>query len=358
MPITSVSTGLYEGLTLYELKARALAKLKQKAGNYDRYSESIITDALNDGLVEAVRLTKCLRAMAIIEMKEGWTQYKSPSQLLMPDKFYYYKSSTNYWELTQKNRRWLDMHKPGWRTDDGDPYFVYPGETYGNMRKFGFYPKPDADGESYVADPDTGVVISETGAVIAGNVTGMNNAASATVCTDSDGRTLSSLGVTVGLMAVNVTDNSTGQISDVTGTTFTCTLAGGTANTWAIGDSFQILSGEYGVVVNWTDDEQFIFPSEIGGLADVTTITGNVLLEYIKRPLKWQFDTQYPELPPELHPYLADYVPYYLKRNSPRGSGDLDEAMTAYQAFQSNIIGGYINFDNLMEDDCTMECWI
>lgn len=356
MPILSGFTGLFEGLTLSELKVRSLGLLKQTAGNYNRYSETNIEDALYDGLVEAVRITKCLRGFGIIQMKDGYSQYKPPSRMLLPDKFFFYQSATNYWELSQKSRRWLDSHKRGWRTEDGDPYFVYPGDTYGNMRKWGFYPTPDTDGDDYTLDPDTGIYVSESSLETSGNITGTNDTADASICTDSDGRTLSDLGILVGMMAVNVTDGSSGQISAVSGSTFTVTLAGGTNNTWAVGDSFMVLAGEYGTVVSWENDEQYLFTSDIGGMIDAHSLVNNVYCEYIRMPLKLSYDTQYPELPPNLHKYLPEYVPWKLKRNKPKTSTGYQEAVTAYQTFFTNISGGYFNMDQAMEDDAVLDC--
>ena len=234
---------------------------------------------------------------------------------------------------------------------------IYPGDNYGTLRKLGFYPTPDTDGDSYTTSPDTGIYASETGATTTGNITGRNNTAHATVCTDNDGRDMATLGVTVGLTAVNVNDGSTGQVSAVTGATFTVTLAGGTSNTWAIGDNFNVLAGEYGVVTSWENDEQYLFGAEIGGMIDVSTITNNVYMEFIRRPLLLQFDTQYPEIPPEIHQYLPDYVVYWLKRNSPRGSNDYNEAMEGYRAFKQGM-ENHTDLDSVTEDDPCMDFYL
>ena len=359
MPIRSVETGLFEGLTLSELLARSLDKLHQKEGNYDRYDKELLKRALNDGNSDAVVLTHCIKGFGIIEMKEGYSQYKPPSDMLLFDKFFFYQSATSYWELKQKSRHWLDTHKRGWRVQSGDPLYMYPGDSYGSLRKIGFTPTPDTDGDSYIADPDTGIYTSATGMTTSGNITGTNNAASATICTDSAGRTMSDLGVTVGLTAVNVTDGSKGQINAVAGATFTVTsLTGGTANTWAVGDSFNVLAGEYGIVTDWTNDEKFIFAAEVGGITDVSTIVNNVYIEYVRRPLILEFDTQYPNIPPELHQYLPEYVNYYCNRKAPRKSSSYEEAMASLQIFREGIQRSYVDFDSLVEDDGIGDCYI
>jgi hypothetical protein len=356
MPIESyTTTGLYEGLQFSELKERTLDRLKQKAAHYDRYSEASIERALNDALREAVRITRCLKSFAIIRMKASTSQYKPPTEMMLVNKAFFYQSATSYYELVQVTRAWLDRFKRGWRVVDGDPLYMYPGDHWGNLRKLGFYPTPDTAGSDYATSPDTGIYASSTGLTTTGNITGTNTTAHATVCTDTAARTLSDLGVLVGMMAVNVTDSSSGQITAVSGSTFTVTLTGGTNNTWAVGDSWTILAGEYGVVVDWTGDEEYLFTAEIGGMIDVDTIVGNVYLEFTKRPIPLQLETQYPQLPPELHQYLPDGAAWILKRAAPRGSDDFNEAMAAKQEFMTNIKEGYIDPESILEDDVSLE---
>ena len=356
MPLATYSvTGLWEGYKLSELKERTLSNLKQKEGNYTRYSETNITNALNDGIIQAVVKTKCLKGFAIIILKDGYSQYKPPSQLLEIDKAYFYQSATSYYEIAQKSITWLNRFKPGWKVQNGDPKILYPGDSYGNLRKIGFTPTPDTDGDDYISSPDTGIYASSSGITTSGNVTGTNTTAHATTCTDSEGRTLSDEGIVVGMMAVNVTDGSSGQITAVTGSTFSCTLADGTSDTWAVGDSFTILAGEYGVVVDWENDEKFIFSSEIGGMIDVTALTGNIYLTFVKRPIRLRYDNQYPELPPELHEFLSDYAVYSLKRTSPRGSKDYEEAMAAFATFEKGIDENYVSQDTNLIDDWVMD---
>jgi|GEM_PF-2768546 len=365
MPIESVVSGLYEGEVLYDLIRMSLMKLKQTVtpidgiptGNFTRYPKHEIKKALSFGEMEAVRLTKCLHSFAIIRLKEGYSQYKPPTEFLGLKQAYFYASSTSYWELKQRTEAWLNAYQTGWRTTDGDPTVVYPGDSYGNLRKLGFYPTPQSDGDDYTLSPETGIYASESSMSTSGNVTGTNSAASATVCTDGASRTLSDEGVAVGMTAVNVTDGSTGQITAVAASTFTvAALTGGTANTWAVGDSFMVLSGEYGVVVDWAGDEEYLFSSEIGGMVDVTDLEGNVYITFYKRPRPLTLDTQRPEIPPEFHQYLPEYVPFFFKRTAPKGSQDWQEAQTAYQVFMAGIMG-YKPMESTMKDAGFTRCW-
>lgn len=328
------------GRTVSELIADTLAGLHQPASNYTRYSQSSILQALNLGNLEIAERTKCMHAWGIIIIRAGYSQYLPPSDMLTPKDAFFYQSPDSYIHLTQdgwKTRAWLDRHQAGWRIQESDPYYAYIGDSSGNLRKLGFAPVPKTNGTSYTVSPDTGVVISVTGMTTTGNITGINGAASATVCTDGAGRTLSSLGITVGMVALNVTDSSQGQISDVTGSTFTVTLTGGTNNTWAIGDNFTVLAGEYGVVTSIEGDEQYVFTSDVGELVSISALTGNVYLEYYRKPLELIYDTQYPEIPQTLHQYLPEYAIWWLKRRASQGSNDLNEAMVAKAAFDQKI---------------------
>lgn len=350
MPIVTQETGLFEGLVLSELLARASDRLKQKRGNYDRYSRQSIIDAINDGQIEAAKKLRCLHGFSIIVLKEDYSQYKCPSSYLLPKKAFFYQSSTSYYELGIKTRDWLDTFKPGWRTTDGDPLVMFPGDNYGNMRKLGFYPRPDTDGTAYVSGDDSGVVVSDSTHSTTGNITGQNGTASATVCTDSSALDMAARGVQVGMIAVNATTGESGQISAVSGATFTTSAADFTSG-WSIGDSYNVLAGEYGTIVKWDGDEQYLYSSDYGGTLDVRNLTNNVYLEYYRRPFKLVYDEQYPEIPPDLHQYLPDYAPFILKRNAPKGSTDYAEAVLAKNAFDAGI-GTYINLEQKTQDVC------
>lgn len=336
---------LTEGKTVAELIADTLEGLRQPVANYNRYSRASILNALNIASAETARRLKCIHGFAIILLKNGYDQYPPPSDMLSPKDAFFYQSANSYVHLTRdgwKNRQWLDRFQSGWRRNNGNPFWAFIGDNIGNLRKLGFTPRPATDGTNYIATPDTGVVISATGLTTTGNVIGTNLAAHATDCTDTSGRTLSSLGITVGMMALNVTDGSKGQITAVSGSSFTVTLAGGTANTWAIGDSFTVLAGEYGVVTSIDGDEEYVFSSDRGELIAINALTGNVYLEYYRKPLKLTLDEQYPEVPEETHAYLPEYAIWWLKRRSAPGSDDLNEAMIAKQTYEERIPGDKI----------------
>ena len=349
----------YTGKIVATLIVDTLQKLKQPVASYDRYSYANILSALNEANVEAATRLKCLLSFAIITLKAGYSQYAPPSQMIAPKNAFFYKNPTSYIELPFKSRRWLDHYLSGWRTNSSDPIYAFIGDSSGNMRKIGFTPTPKTSGINYTMAPETGIFVSATGMTVSGNITGLNNAANATICTDSLARTMFTLGVQVGMMALNVTDGSKGQITAVSGSTFTVTLTGGTANTWAVGDRWNVLAGEYGVVTGITAaDEQYLFTDEVGGMINIQSLTGIVWMEFYRRPLELIADTQYPEIPVELHQYLSWYATFLLKVGTPKGSTDNMDAQTALAIFDSKIPPVvYENPDDAVEVSRIRENW-
>lgn len=70
--------------------------------------------------------------------------------------------------------------------------------------------------------------------------TGTHKGASGGLVLRDGGQRFASLGVIVGLAIKNDTDGSSGLVTAVTDDTVTCTLAGGTHNTWSTGDTYNI----------------------------------------------------------------------------------------------------------------------
>ena len=78
------------------------------------------------------------------------------------------------------------------------------------------------------------------------------------------------------------------------------TNEGGSSNVFALGDSYYILAGEYGVVTSWEDDDKVIFASEVGLVANITVPAGNLQIDYVPYPIAFPDsgnDNQYPEIP-------------------------------------------------------------
>jgi hypothetical protein len=344
--------------TFSEIMADTLEKLRQPALNYNRYSEPNIKRAINASQLEMVSRVKNLHSFAIMILKVNYGLYAAPSDMITPKKAFFYQSPTSYYEVPIKTKEWLDQYLSGWRQLTGSqPSYLFPADSDGWKRRLGITPIPTVAGDNYLVSPDTGVVVSATGMTTSGNITGLNNAASATICTDSLARTLSTLGAQVGMMAVNVTDGSKGQISAVTGATITAALTGGTANTWAIGDSFMILAGEYGVVTGLSStEEQYVFNTEVGELANISALTNNIYMEYYRRPLLLQYPAQYPEAPFELHEFISDGAVWRLKRTATKGSDDANSAVISKQIFDQ-AIQKYTGLDEAIDDSGMSQNW-
>jgi len=150
------------------------------------------------------------------------------------------------------------------------------------------------------------------------------------------------LGLVAGMACLNVTDGSTAYISSVAAATITTTpLSGGSDNTWASGDSYNILAGEYGVITSWEDDEVVIFSSEVGEIVNITVPAGNMRIDYIPYPLPFPEtgnDLQYPEIPKLHHMDLAMGVVGDCLRTFTEGSKEFNRASYYDNLFNQAVI--------------------
>ena len=70
--------------------------------------------------------------------------------------------------------------------------------------------------------------------------TGTHKGSSGVLVLSDPGAMFATLGVETGLAITNDDDVSAGLVTAVTDNTVTCTLSGGTANTWTTGDTYSI----------------------------------------------------------------------------------------------------------------------
>lgn len=344
--MTTTTTGFYSGLTLSELEKHILFEIGQVTGttvSYNRFPQWFIRDKLNDRQNKFVLASQCLRKTALLLCKADYRTYKLPLNCMDGGVIAakYYDSSDSYVELEFKDILWLDEHCPGWLVADSSdaPMYCYMGESYGNIQMLGIYPPVDADGTSYTLDPDTGVVIGEDLPVTATNITGTATGGGGTTLEDS-AVDFTDMGLVAGMYVRNVTDGSIAYIQTVAETTltFAATLSGGSDNTFAAGDSYEILAGEYGVLTSWTDDESYIFGSEAGLLANITVPAGNIRIDYVPYPLSFPAtgnDDQYPEIPKLYHMDYAAGVIADLLRTFNEQSKEFQRAQFYEQIFQA-----------------------
>lgn len=293
MALETVS-GYYEGRTLVQLEEVILWELGQVIGttvSYDRFPQSKIREKLTNRQNWFVFHTHCLKKFALVVAKTGYRQYKLPANCmdggLIAVK--YYDSATSYTELEVVDIDFMNDVEEGYLVDsDSTPQYAFMGDSYGNIPMLEVHPAPDSDGTSYTLSPDTGVV---TGGDLPGTTNNITGAATGGSATELDDTAVdfTTLGLVEGIYVRNVTDGSYGYIDVIAATKLTMAVAltGGTSNIFSAGDSYNILAGEYGVITDWEDDDQFIFSSEVGLLSKVTVPAGNFRVDYVPYPLEF-----------------------------------------------------------------------
>lgn len=354
MTLQNVVSGYYVGYTVGYLERLILWELGQVSGttvSYNKFPQWLIRQKLTDRQNMFVFKSKCLRRFALVKAKADYKQYKCPLNCMESGIIsirYYYDTDT-YEDLELRDTQYLDDHYPGWlAADSGDPEIAYMGDSYGNIPMFGVYPAPDEDGTDYTLDPDTGVVIGGDLPTTLSNYAGLATGGSATTLDDTS-VDFTSYGLVAGMTVNNVTDGSTATISTIAATELTITtLSGGTNNTFSAGDSWEIISGEYGVITSWEDDEQYIFGSEVGLTTQITVPAGNFYVDFIPYPQPFSYDPeaadgsnsvdlQYPDIPKLYHQALAHGVVADLLMTFHESSREFSRAQVYEQKFNDAI---------------------
>ena len=348
--MTITLTELYTGLKLTTIINTILYELGQLSGTtevYTKFTRAFLVRKLNDRQNKFVFHSQCIRKEAYLLCKEDYRIYKLPVNCMdagVIGKPKYYTSSTEYLNLDIVTTEWLDDNYEGWLTSDsGTPEYAYFAPSYGNIPTLGVYPAPDADGTSYAASPDVGVV---TGGDLPGSTNNISSIATgsgtATALQDTN-LDFSDYGLVAGIAIVNNTDGSTANIVTVDSTTAitTTALTGGTLNVWTSGDSYNILAGEYGVITSWEDDDTFIFASEVGEIANITVPAGNIKVDFIPYPLPFPEsgnDEQYPEIPKMYHMDFAMGVVADCLRTFTEGSKEFERAAYYENIFNNAVL--------------------
>jgi hypothetical protein len=141
--------------TLAEHRALTLRRLR--ASDTTRFcstSETDNYDWIDDGIERAeeefVRLTKCLRTWAIIQLKKNIRVYRLPEDFIDLMAAYFYKSTlTNgYKELAVTTPEKLNDEISDWRNATGTPSRIYVDRKHGKGDVLGVYTLPDTDGSA------------------------------------------------------------------------------------------------------------------------------------------------------------------------------------------------------------------
>ncbi len=343
-------TGVYAGYTVTQLEKLIMWELGNVTGttvSYDRFPKWLVRQKLIERQNDFALKSRCLKKFALVRAKEDYRNYKLPTNCMDNGVIAvrYYDSSTSYTDLEIVDQEWLDINRSGWLVEDSSsPEYCLIGDNYGNIPMIYVHPMPDADGTDYTISPDTGVCIGGDLPGTTSNFSYVCTGGSGTTLVDATaGRDFTSMGLVAGMAVKNVTDGSKAYISTIATTTitFAATLTGGTANTFTAGDSYTILAGEYGVITSWEDDEQYIFGSEEGVIAQITVPAGNFRVDYVPYPTPFAWDdtaadaaqgndTQKPEIHRKYHYSLVKGVVADLLRTFHESSKEFQRA-TAYE---------------------------
>ena len=133
----------HRALTLRRLRASDTTRFcsTKESANYDW-----IDDAIERAEEEFVRLTKCLRTYAIIQLKTNIRVYRLPEDFIDLMSVYYYDASDSYNELAITTAEKLNDEISDWRTATGTPTRVYIDRMHGKARVLGVYKIPESDG--------------------------------------------------------------------------------------------------------------------------------------------------------------------------------------------------------------------
>lgn len=350
MTISVTTSAYFEGLTLADLEKHILFELGQVVGvevSFDRFPKWLIRQKLNDRQQKFVFLSQCLKKSALILLKADFHTFKLPVNCMdggiigLPK---FYRSSTDYINLDIHTTQWLDDHHEGWKVEDAsEPMYCYTGESYGNIPMIGIYPRVDTDGTSYVLSPDTGVVIGDDFPGTITNITGQATGGSATTLDDT-AVDFTTLGLVSGLAINNTTDGSSAYIVTIAANQLAIsTLSGGTANVFAAGNSYEILSGEYGVITSWDSGDKIMFGSEVGAISNITVPAGNLQIDYIPYPIAFPDtgnDNQYPEIPKLYHMALVNGVVADLLGSFNESSKEFQRAQSYEEKFNASAMTG------------------
>jgi len=339
---------IFKGFTLSELIELVMWELGQVSGttvSYTHFTAAKVRQKLTQRQVDFVDKTHCLKKIAIIRAADGYNTYKLPSICmdggLISAKFY--SSATAYGDLEIVDAAYMDTAEEGYQTaGESDPQYAWMGEPIGNIPTMKVHPTCDTDGTQYASNLDTGVGTGTDLPDSMGNVTGTATGGDGTSLLDT-GVAFDEMGLVAGQYVWNITDGSYSYISSIAATDITlgATLAGGTANVFAAADTYKILGGEYGVLVDWEEDtESYIFAYQPGLLANLTIPANNFLVEFVPFPIAFpssDSDDVYPEIPKLYHHALAMGVVADFLRSFHEKTKEFQRATAYEQEFQASV---------------------
>lgn len=277
-------------------------------------------DLLDDKQRDFASKTRVLKGWSLIPMRASVPSYALP-KMCLPDgleRAKYFETSTSYDDLEIRDRDYMDSHYPGWMgASDGTPQIVVVGDWFGNVMKIDMYPPPDTAGTTYTDGDDLGVVTGGTDLPTTWNdITGTATGGSTTTLQDT-AVDFTAMGLVVGMAVVKtspVTAGSepVGYISVIAETQLTFDAVLTNSGSFTLGDSYQIMSGEVGTITDVSNEDSYVFTSDVGVVGQITVPDNNVMVEFRRYPVSIDdtdtIDYQKPEIPWAWHNALADGV--------------------------------------------------
>jgi len=133
----------HRALTLRRLRQSGTTRFSPTSGSSDY---EWIDDSIERAEEEFVRLTKCLRTYAIIQLKTNIRVYRLPVDFIDLMAAYYYSASSTYDEMKITTPEKLNDEISNWRTTTGTPKRVYIDRKHGKAEVLGVYEIPSSDG--------------------------------------------------------------------------------------------------------------------------------------------------------------------------------------------------------------------
>lgn len=309
-------------------------------GDFNRYSQAQIIQALNLGQNKFTLLTECLTMPVLIVCQNNVANYLLPDcvQKVQSGRYYFGTDRMSYQELTIKgSMKELQDEVVDFRGDTGSPaYYMFPSYR-GKLVQVGISLFPSVDGTTFNAT-NSGVTAFEPGSVWPGMAVGAAKIAGASFI-DSTGRDMTSLGVTVGLPIFNATN--TGQLSGVITSITTTnsandTLVAAMGGNWAINDQAVIPLTNWGLAVDIPADTLWTIAT---GAADITPLTDNLMMDVVRKPMpiNANYLSMIPEIDPDYTEAAVAWAVYLLGRAKHKGLEQTDKAADAKARFDELV---------------------
>jgi hypothetical protein len=347
----------YEGLTCRQMIQFTRTRLGVGPDDVNRYTDDYVVAALNMGQERFAKLTNCLMVPAVIIGQSGRQNYGLPKGTLkvVSARYYTGDNPSDYSELEiLRDAQSMQSRDSQYRGTAGDPNYMFPTYRSGNRLMVGVSPIPTYDANILVNGTPYGKATGITGYTIAGDIAGSHKTgyAASSFLVDSLGRDLVSLGAMVGYPIYNTTQGTSGLITsiesqDAINDKVVASLDG--AGTWAVGDAFEILMSNYGVLID-ADVDHALVGTQLGVIADVISGKGTIAMDVSRKPIPLAVatDTMISEIPAAYQEAQIAFAVYWLASGMFAGVEQPQKAAEALAIF-NNYVGEFKLSDETLE---------